>query len=687
MSAEVEAAALLAEAETLAAGGASAEAASLYAAVMALLPDLWLPPLRQAELLRAEGQPEAALLLAQEAARLAPDEPLVRQGLHAALAALGRAAEAPPLPAEPTPPAMMFDVSDLLDYFRAARTPTGIQRVQANILREMLAAGRGAACAYEAASGAWKPLPDALFLELCALSRAGGEVQALDWRLALAKVAQAMAAAGPCRFAPGGSLVNLGSSWWQHGYMRRVKRLKREHGLRYIPFLYDCIPLLAPQFCATTLVEEFARWFAQLCLLADGVVVISESTKRDFEALRQRLLPEVAIPVFVLPLDADPRLAGEMDAPPAQRARPYVLFVATIEARKNHLQVFQAWAELVRRHGVERVPELVCVGKRGWLAEPALALHAAEAVLQDNVTLLHGIPDVALAGLYRGCLFTLFNSYYEGWGLPVTESIGYGRAVVVADNSSLPESAAGAGLAFRTGDLDDLLAKLETMLFQPQTLAAQEAKVRAVRLRSWAMLAAQLAGHVAAAAAVTLPATRCRIRPGEVWEARLMPGAEPHLPAAAMDLAREGEAWGPLENWGCWVKPGRVALRLPLAAMPGTAPLRVLVQVAAPPMPWRMRLRAIAGTGLGADFGEVSGGPRQVTNCVFEVPASAWPRGMDEVLVEIDAPEGGPLASVTAGDERVVSFGLLHAMVCRADDHESRLRYLEGRNWQPMARL
>lgn len=678
-----DAAALLAEAETLAAAGARAEAASRYARLAALLPGEWLPPLRQAELLRAESQPEAALLLAQEAARLAPDEPLVRQGLAAALAALGRAAEAPALPPDPPPPAMMCDVSDLLDYFRAARTPTGIQRVQANILRELLAAGRGAACAFEPASGAWKPLPDALFLELVTLSRTGGDPEALDWRLALAKVAQAMAAAGPCRFAPGGSLVNLGSSWWQHGYMRRVKRLKREYGLRYIPFLYDCIPLLAPQFCATALVDEFARWFAQLCLLADGVVVISDSTKRDFEALRQRLLPEVAIPVHVLPLDADPRLAGEAEAPPAVRARPYVLFVATLEARKNHLLVFRAWAELVHRHGRERVPELVCVGKRGWLAEPALELFEADPWVHQHVTLLHGIPDVALAGLYRGCEFTLFNSFYEGWGLPVTESFGYGKAVVVADNSALPESAAGAGLVFRTDHLDDLLAKLEAMLFQPGVRAAQEAKARGVRLRSWAMLAAQLAGHVAAAAAVTLPATRCRMRPGEVWEAKLTPGAAPSLAAAAMDLAREGEAWGPLEPWGCWVNPGRVALRLPLAEMPGNAPLRVLVQIVAPPVAWRMRLRAIAGTGVGRDFAELSGSPRQVTNCAFEVPASAHP----EVVVEFDAPEGGALAILTPGDPRVVGFGLLHAMVCRADDHQARLDYLEARPWQPLARF
>ena len=53
-------------------------------------------------------------------------------------------------------------------------------------------------------------------------------------------------------------------------------------------------------------------------------------------------------------------------APP--RPRPYVLFVATVESRKNHLMVFNAWLALIRRHGAEAVPDLVCVGKRGWKA-------------------------------------------------------------------------------------------------------------------------------------------------------------------------------------------------------------------------------------------------------------------------------------------------------------------------------
>ncbi|MFC7607559.1 glycosyltransferase family protein [Teichococcus aestuarii] len=99
-----------------------------------------------------------------------------------------------------------------------------------------------------------------------------------------------------------------------------------------------------------------------------------------------------------------------------------MLFVSTIEGRKNHLMVFGARLTLLRRLGPGAVPLLVCVGRPGWRAEAALALLDSVPELRARVRLLHDVPDPLLAALYRKCLFTLYNSHHEGWGLPVTES-------------------------------------------------------------------------------------------------------------------------------------------------------------------------------------------------------------------------------------------------------------------------
>ena len=703
-------AALLAEADALHATGELRAAASAYIAYLDRAPADAAAWCRYADCQRAAGDLPAALLLYRHAERLAPRNPLLVRRLADALQALGRGAEAATLlaaipgAAEAVGPGvMLFDVSDLLDYFRACRTPTGIQRVQLNILREILATPGDAlvaACAYHLDSASWKLVPPALFLRLAALSRTSSEMEDPDWQHALAAIATAVQNAAPCRFAAGASLVNLGSSWWQPGYMRRVAELKRLHGIRYIPFLYDCIPLLFPQHCAAALVDEFARWFAQLCLLADAVVVISDSTRRDFERLRSSVLPDLAIPTFILPLDADdgsaaatpavaPAPPAEAPAPPAEPSaaatpRPYILFVATIEARKNHLLVFRAWQRLLRLHGAEAIPDLVCVGKRGWLAEPALDLLASDAALQAHIHLLHGVPDAELAGLYRGCEFTLFNSFYEGWGLPVTESFAFGKVALVADNSSLREAGAGGAVFFATDDLPDLAAKLEAMLFQPGFRQEAESRLQTqVRLRPWSALAAQLTAHVAAAARATIPAGRLALRPGEVLELRTQPGPTPRLAMAAAELVREGDNWMPLEDWGCWCRPGRITLRLPLAHMHGQAPLRVIVQFVAPPAPWRIGLRAGPASGITRPFGFIQGVPRQVVFCAMEVAPDAWP----EILVEIDAPEGAPLSIITPGDNRVVGCGVLSLMVCRADDFAARLDYLEQRSLHSFARV
>jgi hypothetical protein len=152
---------------------------------------------------------------------------------------------------------------------------------------------------------------------------------------------------------------------------------------------------------------------------------------------------------------------------------------------------------------------------------------------------------------------------------------------------------------------------------------------------------------------------------------------------AAAELVREGDNWLPLENWGCWCKPGRLTLRLPLAHMHGEAPLRVLVQFVAPPAPWRIGLRAGPASGITRPFGFIEGVPRQVVFCAMEVPPDAWP----EVLVEIDAPTAVPLSLITPGDSREIGCGLLSLMVCRSDDFAARLDYLEQRSLNSFARV
>lgn len=450
---------LLARADALRDSRDWANAAVSYAAFLRLRPQSWAIRVQYGHCLKESGDPHAALLAYREAERQSPEDADIHLQIGHALKLLGRTEEAlegyaralmldpgndaaraellalhgeeralvpvvqpglPVMEGEAATGSVVFDASDLLDYFRHNRAPTGIQRVQLNIIRESLAGAEedGIAIAgFDAPSGCWKALPPVLFLRLAELSRDGSAVDDPAWQAALRAMEAALREGAALEFPPGCSLVNLGTSWWIPDYLRMVRQAQTRYGLRYVPFIHDCIPLLVPEHCSNGLVDEFARWFASVCLHADAVLTNSECTRADFLRAQRRLLPGVEIPCFTVPLDAADPPARTTALPPMLRSgRPYVLFVGTIESRKNHLLAFNAWLSLLRRHGAEAVPDLVCVGKRGWLADAALQLHRNSPALRAKVHLLHGVPDTELSALYQGCLFTLYNSFYEGGG-------------------------------------------------------------------------------------------------------------------------------------------------------------------------------------------------------------------------------------------------------------------------------
>ncbi|WP_373278253.1 hypothetical protein [Sphingobium fuliginis] len=82
---------------------------------------------------------------------------------------------------------------------------------------------------------------------------------------------------------------------------------------------------------------------------------------------------------------------------------------------------FRAWMSLADSLGESAMPHLVCVGGRGWLNDDLHRMLRDNPGLQRLVRILHGVPDDGLAALYENCLFALYPSFYEGWGLPVSE--------------------------------------------------------------------------------------------------------------------------------------------------------------------------------------------------------------------------------------------------------------------------
>ncbi len=240
--------------------------------------------------LKMMGEGEGAWRAYARALELEPDNVEASRGARSVAflaSAVSRHARAPGQALQ-----LVFDSSDLVAYVAHNRTPTGIQRVQLNVTaRALLDPIEGlatAAVAFDEASGFWREIGRDLFLRLWRLSRTGGEVDAPAWVEVLAELRETLRDGPDFAFAPGATLVNLGTSWWIRDYFLRVRHVRRRFGVRYVPLIYDCIPLMAPEHCQPLLAEEFAQWFSSMAAHADSALAISEWSAADARRHRRR---------------------------------------------------------------------------------------------------------------------------------------------------------------------------------------------------------------------------------------------------------------------------------------------------------------------------------------------------------------------------------------------------------------
>lgn len=191
----------------------------------------------------------------------------------------------------------------------------------------------------------------------------------------------------------------------------------------------------------------YLNWTMPLyCRRADHIIAVSEATRQDLIAA-YGLLPET---ITVVHEAASPRFTPQPTATQAQaRAKyglpdAYVLYVGTIEPRKNLERLLAAWAPLYRAGAC---PPLVVVGKRGWLSEGFFAaLEASPA--RDGVILTGYVPDEDLPAIYSAATAFVWPSLYEGFGLPPLEAMASGTPVICSDASSMPEVVGDAALLF-----------------------------------------------------------------------------------------------------------------------------------------------------------------------------------------------------------------------------------------------
>ena len=239
--------------------------------------------------------------------------------------------------------------------------------------------------------------------------------------------------------------------------------------------IHDAIPYIYPEMSTTMERLVYNVWLPIAVKQIDAVITNSQHSKSDL----MKHLKLTGSKVTVTQLAADSKfkiLAEEEYAPILERAgveRPYILFVGSVEPRKNVLRLLEAYHKVLKW---SRRWQLVIVGGRNYWKTSRVAQKVEQLELQGQVKFTGFIPDKDLPAIYNGADLFCLPSLYEGFGLPVLEAMACGVPVITSNSSSLPEVAGEAAILIDPYNVDEIASAMERILKDP--VLAQELRQR-----------------------------------------------------------------------------------------------------------------------------------------------------------------------------------------------------------------
>jgi glycosyltransferase involved in cell wall biosynthesis len=272
----------------------------------------------------------------------------------------------------------------------------------------------------------------------------------------------------------------LEKRWWLYGLRRHLTRIRAGvfHGTDFsVPYLpghpsvltlHDLSPWMDPAWHHDALrVRRRTPWILRF-RAATMIITPSEAVRRA-AIDRFRLPPATIVAV--------PHAASGLfrPAPPYSHPRPYLLYVGTLEPRKNIPRLLDAWRQLRRILDVD----LILAGRRRADAPP----------IPSGAGIFHldAPDDSALPALYSGALAFVFPSFYEGFGLPVLEAMQCGAPVVASTDPALIEVSGGAAIHCPPHQTQSWVEALSNLCSTPSLRSLlRERSLRRATAFSWA---------------------------------------------------------------------------------------------------------------------------------------------------------------------------------------------------------
>lgn len=275
-------------------------------------------------------------------------------------------------------------------------------------------------------------------------------------------------------------------SAWNYPLKRSwlLPQLKKQ-GAKIAAHIYDTIPITETQFCHSDTVLNFMEWFGAQLKYADLIITNAQATVCSIEKIIEGTKIK-RLNAKIVRLGCD--LRKDQVAPVyqnnlAQLAHigKYVLMVGTIEPRKNHEYILNAFDQKLFAQGLH----LVLAGRIGWNVEGLVQRIKKHPELGKKLFLIEDASDEDIAYLYKNALAVAFPSYNEGYGLPVIEAL-YHKAIVLA--ADIPVLREVGGELCRYFSLESVEAFIDLASFYSNNQEAceeQKKKLESFRVYTW----------------------------------------------------------------------------------------------------------------------------------------------------------------------------------------------------------
>ncbi|XTI73137.1 glycosyltransferase [Acidithiobacillus sp. AC3] len=243
-----------------------------------------------------------------------------------------------------------------------------------------------------------------------------------------------------CPFHESDIVISIGLDWENSNY-ELLHGLKQIHGFKFIGAFYDGIPISNPEYLPNkNFCGMFFDYFCKLSELSDKIFTISDKSKKEYLEILKKEKIHGTKNINYIRL-GDPELTNDQSISHIKRniRRPFVIYVSTIEKRKNHILLLQVWKELHKKLGAN-TPMLICIGMWGWGVDDVKNEYQSNEELKRFVKFFDDVNNDELKWFYKNARFAVFPSHNEGWGLGASESLTYSLPCITSSTPALLEA-------------------------------------------------------------------------------------------------------------------------------------------------------------------------------------------------------------------------------------------------------